>query len=52
MEDFKSVTPLLKPSQINDISKAVNITDDINEMIHYLPFISRDVADKIISTKL
>jgi len=47
MEDFKSVAPLLKPTQISEISKGINITDDINDIVDYLPFVGRDVADDI-----
>lgn len=47
MEDFKSVAPLLKPTQISEISKEINITDNINDMVDYLPFVSREVADAI-----
>ena len=47
VEDFKSVAPLLKPTQISEISKGINITDDMHDMIDYLPFVSREVADSI-----
>ena len=47
IEDFKSVAPLLKPTQISEISKGINITDDINDMVDYLPFVSREVVDVI-----
>jgi transcriptional regulator with XRE-family HTH domain len=48
MEDFKSVAPLLKPTQISEISKEINITDNINDMVDYLPFVSREVAEKLV----
>jgi transcriptional regulator with XRE-family HTH domain len=47
VEDFKSVAPLLKPTQISEISNGVTPIDDINDMIDYLPFVSKEVADSI-----
>lgn len=47
IEDFKSVAPLLKPTQINEISKGINISDDINDMVDYLPFVSSEVAESV-----
>lgn len=47
IEDFKSVAPLLKQAQIKEVSKGINNINDINSIIDYLPFVSREVADKI-----
>lgn len=47
VEDFKSVAPLLKPNQINEVVKGINVINDISDIIDYLPFVSREVANKI-----
>jgi transcriptional regulator with XRE-family HTH domain len=46
-EDFKTVAPLLKPTQISEVSIGIKEFSDISGIIDYLPFVSREVADKI-----
>ena len=54
-DDFKSIAPILKPDQIkyvlsdqiNNILNDINIDRKINDMIEFLPFVSRETADKI-----
>lgn len=47
VEDFKAVAPLLKPEQINEVSKGIDVIEGSDDMVNYLPFVSREVADKI-----
>jgi transcriptional regulator with XRE-family HTH domain len=47
VEEFKSVAPLLKPTQVSEVSKGIDNINDIDDMIEYLPFISREIVDKI-----
>ena len=48
IDDFKEIAPLLQPSQIYEISDRINDSDNISDMIDYLPFVSKEIADKII----
>ena len=47
IDEFKSITPILKPTQISEISNKVSDSDDMNDLLEYIPFVSKTVADKI-----
>lgn len=47
IEEFKSIAPILKPTQINKISNQISETSNISDLIEYIPFVNKDIADKI-----
>lgn len=47
IEEFKSIAPILKPTQINKISNKISETSNISDLIEYIPFVNKDIADKI-----
>lgn len=47
IEEFKSIAPILKPTQINKISNQISETSNISDLIEYMPFVNKEIADKI-----
>ncbi|MDT8717533.1 helix-turn-helix domain-containing protein [Clostridium sp. 19966] len=47
-EDFKSVAPILKPTQIRELSNEIHDINNINALMEYIPFLSMEVADKLV----
>lgn len=43
---------LLKPEQINEVAKGINKVENVGEMIQWLPFVSKETADKIAEKAL
>lgn len=48
VDDFKAVAPLLTPIQIGEVSKRIEDINNINDMIDYIPFVSKEVADRLV----
>ncbi|MGG7058190.1 helix-turn-helix domain-containing protein [Clostridium tertium] len=47
VDEFKSITPILKPTQISEISNKISYFDNMNDLLEYIPFVSKTIADKI-----
>lgn len=47
IEEFKTIAPILKPTQINKISNQISEKVEVSNLIDYIPFVDKDVADKI-----
>lgn len=51
-EEFANAAPLLKPEQINEVAKGISKVDNVGEMIQWLPFVSKETADKVAEKAL
>jgi transcriptional regulator with XRE-family HTH domain len=51
IEEFKNISPILKPKQIEDLSDELKV-DNFDDIISILPFIGEETADKLVTEAL